>query len=259
MKLSRNSTLGKIQIIAHRGGVVTPNSPQCSLTAIEKSIETGYDAVELDVRSSSDHVPIVFHDETLQRMCGRAERVEDLPASILKKIGYLNSDESIADLDECLALCAKGGIGIMMEFKASGAAKAFYQSIRELLDKHQLRESTVMFPPKEEVVNFYQGYAPIQQHIGKVREMKHSGLPVDELCFVFEQPWDITEEEVVELNELGVFIIIAINTFQYVRKYRSRNPEDYIEHIRDDINKMTNWGVDSLQIDSVYQKYVIGN
>ena len=55
----------------------------------------------------------------------------------------------------------------MMEFKASGEVESFYQNIKDLLDRYKLRDSTIMFPPKEEVVDFFEGYAPIQQHVDK--------------------------------------------------------------------------------------------
>ena len=252
MRLSKNCVEGKVQIIAHRGGVITAESPQCSLAAIRKAVEEGYDAVELDVRASADHVPIIFHDSTLQRMCGRDQRVEDLSADVLKEICYSGTDEHIASLEECIALCASNDIGVMMELKASGQIRAFYQNIRDLLDRYQLRDSTIIFPPKEEVIHFFEGYAPIQQHVGKIREMHQEGMPIDEMCFIFEQPWTTTREEVSEMKDLGVFVVIAINTFQYVRKYRSRRPERYIKHLKADIQRMMDWNVDVLQIDSDY-------
>lgn len=268
MRLSRNYVGGKVQIIAHRGGVITPESPECSLAAIRKAVTAGYDAVELDVRASAGHEPIVFHDSTLQRMCGAEKSVEDLPADVVRGIRYSGTDERIASLEESLALCASSGIGVMMEFKASGEIKLFYQRIKDLLDKYQwegeapaepLRNSTIIFPPKEEVKGFFEGYAPIQQHVGKIREMHREGLRVNELCFIFEQPWTITREEMAEMKDLGVFIVIAINTFQYVRKYRSRRPKGYIKHLEADIRRMIDWGVDALQIDSDYQNRLMGS
>jgi hypothetical protein len=192
----------------------------------------------------------------LQRMCGRDERVEDLPADVVRKIHYLGTEEKIASLEECLALCASTGIGVMMEFKASGEVRAFYQSIKDLLDKYQLRGSTILFPPKEEVTSFFEGYAPIQQLVGKIRDMHEGGMPVNELCFIFEQPWTITEEEIAEMKGLDVFVVVAINTFQYVRKYRSREPEKYIKHLEADIDRLIDCGVDALQIDSDYYEFI---
>ena len=46
-------------IVAHRG--VTTNAPENTLPAFERAIELGADAVELDVRLTSDQVPVVYH------------------------------------------------------------------------------------------------------------------------------------------------------------------------------------------------------
>jgi glycerophosphoryl diester phosphodiesterase len=64
-------------LIAHRGGVVSPRSPECSLTAMRLAAETGYDMVELDVQKSSDGVPIVLHDRTLAKACGKNGQSKD--------------------------------------------------------------------------------------------------------------------------------------------------------------------------------------
>jgi glycerophosphoryl diester phosphodiesterase len=49
-------------VIAHRGGVVGPGTPECSLAAIRLAAEQGYDMVEFDVQETADGVPVVFHD-----------------------------------------------------------------------------------------------------------------------------------------------------------------------------------------------------
>jgi hypothetical protein len=86
--------------------------------------------------------------------------------------------------------------------------------------------------------------------------MQSEGKPVNELCFIFELPWAISKEEMAEMKSLGVLTVIAINTFQYVRKYRSRQPERYIEYLKTDIQRMIDWGADALQIDSDYSEFI---
>jgi glycerophosphoryl diester phosphodiesterase len=70
-------------LIAHRGGVITETSPECSLAAIELAAESGYAMVELDVQRSRDGVPIVFHDRSLLTACGRRGRTSDYSADEL--------------------------------------------------------------------------------------------------------------------------------------------------------------------------------
>jgi glycerophosphoryl diester phosphodiesterase len=63
-------------LIAHRGGVITAQSPECSIAAIRLAKQHGYAMVELDIRKSKDHVPIVFHDNDLKKACGLNKRLE---------------------------------------------------------------------------------------------------------------------------------------------------------------------------------------
>lgn len=49
----------ELQIVAHRG--VTTDAPENTIAAFERAAELGADAVELDVRLTSDHVPVVYH------------------------------------------------------------------------------------------------------------------------------------------------------------------------------------------------------
>ena len=47
------------EIVAHRG--ITAEEPENTLPAFQRAIELGADAIELDVRLTSDHVPVVYH------------------------------------------------------------------------------------------------------------------------------------------------------------------------------------------------------
>jgi glycerophosphoryl diester phosphodiesterase len=48
-----------VKIVAHRG--VTDGAPENTVQAFNKAIELGADGVELDVRLTKDHVPVVYH------------------------------------------------------------------------------------------------------------------------------------------------------------------------------------------------------
>ena len=56
---------GPKQIIAHRGA--SAERPECTLSAIERALETGATATEVDVRTSRDGQLYILHDATLDR------------------------------------------------------------------------------------------------------------------------------------------------------------------------------------------------
>jgi glycerophosphoryl diester phosphodiesterase len=60
-------------IIAHRGA--SAERPENTLAAFARALELGVDAIELDVHVTRDGVPVVFHDDTLQRLTGARGRL----------------------------------------------------------------------------------------------------------------------------------------------------------------------------------------
>jgi glycerophosphoryl diester phosphodiesterase len=71
--------------IGHRGakGHVAENT----LASFKKAIELGVDMIELDVHLSCDLVPMVIHDETIDRTTISNGFVKDLSANELQKLG----------------------------------------------------------------------------------------------------------------------------------------------------------------------------
>ena len=63
-------------LYAHRGLHNKGDAPENSLRAFERAVQAGY-GVELDVQLSRDGIPVVFHDDTLNRVCGVEGRVRD--------------------------------------------------------------------------------------------------------------------------------------------------------------------------------------
>ena len=72
--------------LAHRGD--WRKAPENSLAALAAALAVpGCDGVEFDVRLSSDGVPVLTHDETLQRVQGRPARVDEVSATALEDLG----------------------------------------------------------------------------------------------------------------------------------------------------------------------------
>lgn len=124
-------------IVAHRG--FSSIAPENSLSAFEAAIECGAPYFELDVQASADGVPMVIHDETLDRTSssGHTGRVDHLAQSELRqvhvgypsKFGAAFALEPLPTLADALAL-AKGRIKVCVEIKVSGIEEAIVRDIR---------------------------------------------------------------------------------------------------------------------------------
>lgn len=63
------------ELIAHRG--YPARHPENTLPAIEAALAAGARHIEIDVQTTRDHVPVLFHDATLDRLCGVPGRIRD--------------------------------------------------------------------------------------------------------------------------------------------------------------------------------------
>jgi glycerophosphoryl diester phosphodiesterase len=101
------------ELVAHRG--YTRRYPENTLVAVEGAIRAGARYVEVDIQLSRDRVPVLFHDATLERVCGVPGSVGDhtvdelkrLRASEFNRFGYRYANVHIATLAELATLLAQ--------------------------------------------------------------------------------------------------------------------------------------------------------
>ncbi|XP_071617655.1 glycerophosphodiester phosphodiesterase 1 isoform X2 [Heliangelus exortis] len=70
--------------IAHRGGA--HDAPENTLAAIRKAAENGASGVELDLGFTADGVPILMHDETVERTTDGSGRLCDLTFAEIRRL-----------------------------------------------------------------------------------------------------------------------------------------------------------------------------
>jgi glycerophosphoryl diester phosphodiesterase len=78
------SELPRPTIFAHRGA--SAHAPENTLAAIELAVNQKSDAIEIDVKLSSDDQIVVIHDQTVDRTTNGTGRVKDLPLDALKEL-----------------------------------------------------------------------------------------------------------------------------------------------------------------------------
>jgi glycerophosphoryl diester phosphodiesterase len=102
--------------IAHRGyHDIRRSRPENTLAAFDAAVAARY-AIECDLHISSDGIPVVFHDDKLERLTGEPGSVRDRSAAELGDLRVGGTREWIPTLDELLALVA-GRVPLVMELK----------------------------------------------------------------------------------------------------------------------------------------------
>lgn len=109
------------RLIGHRGAMA--HAPENTLASIAKAAEHGLTMVEIDAKLSADGVPMVIHDEALERLTDGAGLVRDSTAEELSRLDAgarfdpAFAGERIPTLEAVLRLCLDLDLGINIEIK----------------------------------------------------------------------------------------------------------------------------------------------
>ncbi|MGB9771322.1 MAG: glycerophosphodiester phosphodiesterase [Candidatus Kapaibacteriota bacterium] len=135
-------------VVAHRGA--SSAAPENTLASFRKAISVGAHFIELDIQTTRDHVPIVFHDKGLSRTTNGVGFASKLTFEELKKLdsgfwfGKEFSGEHIPSFEEVLQL-VQGKIFLNVELKNLGLnAEQHIHKILGLIYKYDFNEKVVV-------------------------------------------------------------------------------------------------------------------
>ncbi|MFO7968726.1 MAG: glycerophosphodiester phosphodiesterase family protein [Bacillota bacterium] len=112
------------EIIAHRGA--SNDAPENTLTAINLAVEQGSDAIEFDIRGTKDNIPVLMHDDTINRTTNSSipYKVENLSYQELQQYDAGSwfsseySNEPIPSLEQVLD-STKGKATLFIDMKTT--------------------------------------------------------------------------------------------------------------------------------------------
>jgi glycerophosphoryl diester phosphodiesterase len=138
----------KMRILGHRGA--SHDAPENTLPAFQLALAQGADGVELDARLCGSGQVVVFHDETLQRLAGRPDRVARTPWTTLRtlEVGGPSGRARIPLLAEVLEALPRTAF-INVELKADWGGVRLAQRVGRLLlqGQHQAHVVVSSFQP----------------------------------------------------------------------------------------------------------------
>ncbi len=120
----------KTKMYAHRG-LHNDERAENSMSAFRAAVEAGY-GIELDVRLSKDGRLVVFHDDTLERVCGREGRVIDFTAEELSAFKLRDTEDGIPLFSDVLALI-DGKVPLLVEIKENPGDSTVSEATCEIM------------------------------------------------------------------------------------------------------------------------------
>lgn len=113
-------------VYAHRGA--SAEFPENTLAAFRRAMELGVDGMELDVHLSADGVPVVIHDETVDRTTDGAGAVVEMTVAELQGLNA-GHGEKIPTLRQVFDLVGDS-LHVDIEVKANEAGEAVLQELQ---------------------------------------------------------------------------------------------------------------------------------
>ncbi|CCM75548.1 glycerophosphodiester phosphodiesterase [Rhizobium mesoamericanum] len=135
----------KEQPVAHRGfhdlnKAVWENT----LSAFSRAVDAGF-AIECDLHYASDGVPVVFHDEDLERLCNLKGDVRERTSRELGLISVGGTADKVPTLRQLLDL-VKGQVPLVIELKGREADdEGFAEAVLDVLEGYEGKVALMSF------------------------------------------------------------------------------------------------------------------
>ena len=123
--------------VAHRGyHDMNKQVWENTLSAFARAIDAGF-SIECDLHYASDGVPVVFHDDDLQRVCNLPGQLRDRTSAELGLLSVGGTKDKIPTLKQLLKLC-DGKVPLVLELKGrEGDDEGFAESVLEVLEGYK--------------------------------------------------------------------------------------------------------------------------
>ena len=111
-------------VIAHRGS--STDRPENTLAAVQRAIEAGATAIEIDVRTTRDGHLVVLHDRRVDRTTNGKGDVGEMSLAEIRQLDAGSwfdpkyQDQRVPTMAELLKLCREHEIDALLDLKESG-------------------------------------------------------------------------------------------------------------------------------------------
>ena len=142
--MTQKKTLKLPKLIGHRG--VKDLCPENTLESILKAFDLGLSFVEIDVKISKDRVPILLHDDTLDRTTNGSGLAIDYDYENIKKLDAgkffykENTNIFVPKLEDILSLCTNynGNLNIELKPNKNFEKESVYQIYKIIKNINQI-------------------------------------------------------------------------------------------------------------------------
>lgn len=239
----------EFKLIGHRGGVVSGNTKENSLDALNKAITNGYDMAEIDIRFSSDKIPIIHHNAYLNDLFpGEKNTISSLTFDEIEALKEQAGSLLPYSLEEFAEL-SNGDIGFLLDFKGDGYNKSEYLHCLDILNNYNISNLKVAWSKEAKEFLFQQDSVKIGINYTTFSQIAGKSESQREDYFLLVSAYDYKAHLIKEALDLGFEVVVSINEWAY----KQRDITSRIV-IKKDIQRMIDSGVRNFLLDATYEE-----
>ena len=177
-----NPSPSVILVAAHRGMHV--NYPENSIPAIQDAIDHHIDMVEIDVQITKDGIPILMHDETIDRTTNGSGKVRKLTYAEICEFNLVDKqgNETPYDAPSLAEVLVLGKNKILLDLDLKLKPRHL-KKVLEVIKEQEAVNSVVFYESRHDVMRKINKYLPSAMRMTKVsmnrRAIKRAMLTVD--------------------------------------------------------------------------------
>jgi len=218
-------------IAGHRGAASL--APENTLSGFKKALQAGVKWIELDTQLSADNIPVIFHDETVDRCTNGKNKVADLTFEQLSALdagSWFSKEfagEQIQSLAQTLAFFMENDLSMNLEIKIHHD-----HQVQPLIDNVVKVLEKINFPHEKLIISSFSVLA--LEHCRKMMPTirlgyitEHDPLPMLsklKTLNLYSMHLDykiLSEEMAKEIRQSGLKLVIwTLNDIQQASKFR---------------------------------------
>ncbi|MCR4892406.1 MAG: glycerophosphoryl diester phosphodiesterase membrane domain-containing protein [Lachnospiraceae bacterium] len=145
-----------VKLVAHRAG--GNMAPENSIEGLEKAIEHGCYACEIDVQRTKDGYYIINHDNDFKRLTGVDKTPGEMTLAEIKELRIKDTsgqgqDAPVPTLEEMLDVI-KGRVKLFVELKGVSADKQMVDDVVKIIRDHDCLEDTALISLDYDIINY---------------------------------------------------------------------------------------------------------
>jgi glycerophosphoryl diester phosphodiesterase len=244
--IMNNSLSEEMYFVAHRGGIVEPNSPENSKRALLLAKEAGFKMVEIDLNETKDHLPILHHNLNVDFLDNAL--IRNLYHDFLLTCCYPNTQEKMISFEQCLGFCNELNMDIMLDFKIDKnhpPSEEFFLNVAKIISDSNYRHRLLCIKLHPFAIKYLQNFVMFELNKEQMKNILGDKTVKYRDNFCFSRLKVMSTHDIQAYKEQTAQLIVTVNRDHYKTGNHFKQAEAHLKQLYKN-------GVTGFQIDSEY-------